>query len=95
MDSTILLYIIKLITGGLVAFLAIFIMSKTRDAAWMSIVCGFVLSYASLMYDLMVTLGIFPSSPVQIYGIPLPALISVILPNICFITGFIIKLIKK
>lgn len=95
MDSTILLFIIKIISGGLVAFLAIFIMSKTRDAAWMLIICGFLLSYASLMYELLVTVGIFPQPAIYIHEIPLIQLIATTLPNLCFIAGFIIKLAKK
>ena len=55
MDTEIRLFLIKLVLGGFVAFLAILIMSKTRAASWMFIVCGFLFSYISLMFDLFVS----------------------------------------
>lgn len=95
MNPTILLFIIKLIFGALVAFLAILIMSKTRDAAWMSIVLGFILLYISIIYELMVLLGVFPKFNLQLFDLPLTDLLSIILPDLFFIIGFILKLIKK
>ena len=50
MSPEILLFIIKLVLGGIVAFLAIFVMSKTRDASWMFLVAGFLLSYVSILF---------------------------------------------
>ena len=38
MNPQLLLFIIKLVLGGIAAFLAIFVMSKTRDASWMFLV---------------------------------------------------------
>ena len=95
MDSNILFYIIKLVLGGLVAFFAILLMSKTRDAAWMTIVAGFLLSYISLVYNLLCELGVLATSHVTIYGIPLTSLLAVILPSICFIVAFIIMFFKR
>ena len=95
MDSNILLFIIKLVLGGLVAFFAILLMSKTRDAAWMTIVAGFLLSYISLVYDLLCELGVFASAGPIIFGIPLIPLLGVLLPSICFIVGFLIMFIRK
>ena len=95
MDTEILLFLIKLVLGGFVAFLAILIMSKTRGASWMFIVCGFLFSYISLMFDLFVSLGIINEPPIYVYGIPLVSLLSIVIPNVFFVIGFIIKLIKK
>lgn len=95
MDTEILLFLIKLVLGGFVAFLAILIMSKTRAASWMFIVCGFLFSYISLMFDLFVSLGIISEPPIYVYGIPLVSLLSIVIPNIFFVIGFIIKLLKK
>lgn len=95
MDTGILLFLIKLILGGVVAFFAILIMSKTRAASWMFIVCGFLFSYISIMFDLFVTLGIISEPPIYVYGIPLVSLLSIVVPNVFFAIGFIIKLLKK
>lgn len=95
MTPEILLFIIKLVLGGLAAFLAIFVMSKTRDASWMFLVAGFLFSYASIVLDLMTELGIFTRGSITVAGIPLLSLLSATIPSIFFIIAFIIKLCKK
>lgn len=95
MDPKILLYIIKLITGGIVAFLAILLMSKKRTIAWSFMVSGFILSYASLVYDLLIELGVLTAAKYGIAGIPVSTLLCAVLPAVCYITAFIIMLIKR
>jgi len=95
MNPDILLFIIKLIAGGIVAFLAILLMSKTRDAAWMCMVCGFLLSYAALVFELLIDLGVITHTALALFGIPLSALICAVLPSLCFIIAFILMLIKR
>ena len=95
MNPQLLLFIIKLVLGGIAAFLAIFVMSKTRDASWMFLVAGFLFSYAALVVDLMTELGIFAVDFVLVGGMPLVSLLSAVIPNLMFITAFIIKLCKK
>lgn len=95
MNSEILFYIIKLVIGGIVAFLAIMLMSKTRDGAWMCMVCGFLCSYASVVYDLMICLGVFTTTGVMLLGIPLIPLIFTIVPSVFYIIAFIIMLARK
>lgn len=95
MNPQILLFIIKLVLGGIAAFLAIFVMSKTRDASWMFLVAGFLFSYASIVIDLMTELGIISVDAVLVFGMPLISLLSAIIPTVMFITAFIIKLAKK
>ena len=95
MDSKILLFIIKLIASGLVCFLAILLMSKKREAAWSVMVCGFLFSYAALIYELLTELGIIAFAEIQILGIPLSHLICACLPALCFIIAFIMMLAKN
>ena len=95
MDPEIIFSIIKLVLGGLVAFFAILLMSKTRDAAWMTIVAGFLLSYISLVYELLCHLGILTPSHLALFGIPLTSLLSVVLPSLCFIIAFIIMFFRR
>lgn len=95
MNSNIILFIIKLALGGIVAFFAIFLMSKTRDPAWMTMVAGFLLSYISLVYDLLCELGIFSVSKITVFGLPLIPLLGIVLPAVCFIVAFIIMLIRR
>jgi len=95
MSSEILLFIIKLVVGGIVAFFAILLMSKTREAAWMVMAGGFILSYAALVFDLLIDLGVLTHTKQLVFGIPLSALLCATLPSICFIAALIIFLIKN
>ena len=95
MDPQLLLFIIKLVLGGIAAFLAIFVMSKTRDASWMFLVAGFLFSYAALVVDLMIELGVFAADSILVAGMPLVSLLSAVIPSALFITAFIIRLCKK
>ncbi len=95
MDSRILLFIIKLVAGGIVAFLAILLMSKKRSIAWSFMVSGFLLNYAALVYELLIELGVLTATKYGLWGIPVSTLICAVLPAVCYITAFIIMLAKR
>lgn len=95
MDPQITTYIIKLVLGGIVSFLSILVMSKTRDTSWMMIVIGFLCLYATLVYELMIELGIFATPSLLIAGIPVSTLICTVVPNIFFILAFILRIARK
>ena len=95
MDPRILLFIIKLIAGGIVAFLAILLMSKKRTLAWSFMVSGFLLSYASMVYELLIELGVLTATKYGLAGIPVSTLICAVLPAACYITAFIIMFAKR
>ncbi|MCI1209162.1 MAG: hypothetical protein LKF96_06950 [Treponema sp.] len=94
LQSEIVLYTIKLIFGGIVAFLAIMLWSKTKDAAWMSLVAGAVTSYAGIVYEMMIDLGIIVPGGIYIAGIPLATLLFTIVPSVFFIIAFILMIIR-
>ena len=95
MEPKILLFIIKLVAGGIVAFLAILLMSKKRSAGWAFMVSGFLFSYASLVYELLIELGVLTATKYGLWGIPVSTLICASLPSVCFIIAFIIMLSKR
>ena len=95
MEPRILLFIIKLIVGGIVAFLAILLMSKKRTVAWSFKVSGFLLNYAALVYELLIELGVLTATKYGLLGIPVSTLICAALPAVCYITAFIIMLAKR
>jgi|WetSurMetagenome_2_1015567.scaffolds.fasta_scaffold99188_3 hypothetical protein len=90
-----ILFIVKLVFGGITAFLAIMLWSKTRDAAWMALVAGAVTSYAGIVYDMMIQLGIIVPDGVAIKGIPLATLLFTVIPSCFFILAFILMLIRS
>ena len=95
MNPDILLFIIQLSVGAIVAFLAILLMSKTRDAAWMSMVGGFLCSYAAIVFELLVKLGVLSPTSIPVLGIPLSTLLSTTVPSLFFIIAFIIMLARR
>ena len=95
MEPKILLFIIKLVAGGIVAFMAILLMSKKRSAGWAFMVSGFLLSYASLVYELLIELGVLTATKYGLWGIPISTLLCAVLPSFCFMIAFIIMLAKR
>ena len=95
MEPKILLFIIKLVAGGIVAFLAILLMSKKRSVSWAFMVSGLLLSYAAMVYDLLIELGVLTATKYGLLGIPVSTLICATLPSLCFIIAFILMLCKK
>lgn len=95
MTPEILLCIIKLGLGGLVAFFAILLMSKTRSFSWICMVCGFLFSYAAIIYEILIQLGILAQTTFCLFGIPLSQLICTVVPSIFYILAFILMLCKK
>lgn len=91
-QSQMILYVIKLILGGALAFSAILLWSKTKDAAWMCLVVGAVCRYAGLVYDMLVTLGIVLTEGIKIFDIPITTLVFISLPDLFFILAFILML---
>ena len=94
-QSELLLFIVKLVLGGITAFLAIMLWSKTRDAAWMSLVAGAVTSYAGIVYDMMIRLGIIVPGGISVAGIPLATLLFTVIPSCFFILAFILMLVRS
>lgn len=86
------LSIVKLVLGGISAFCAIMLWSKTRDAAWMSLAAGVVTSYASFVYDIMTKLGVILPGALTVAGIPLPTLFFAVVPSCFFIIAFVLMI---
>lgn len=87
-------FVIKLVLGGLVAFLAILLWSKTGDPAWMSMIAGIVVSYAGIVYDLLVTVGILTVDKLKFMGLPLTSLLFTAVPYVFFIIAFILMIVR-
>jgi len=94
-ESMLVLYIIKLVLGGIAAFLAILLWSKTRDAAWMSLVAGVVTSYAGIVYSMLVDLGIVVRTGMLVFGIPIATLLFTVIPTLFYILAFILMLLRN
>ncbi len=90
MNPDILLSIIKLSLSALITILAISLMAKRREFAWGMIVIGLLISFAILVYDLTVSLGITPIITYELFNIPVYELGKIVLPAFFFILGLLI-----
>ena len=95
-ESEIIFFIIRLFLGGLIAFLAIMLWSRTRDFSWMFLVLAAVTGYSSIVFDLLLKLGFVTSRKVLILGneIPLVQVLLAVIPGLFVIIAFILMLIK-
>ncbi|MBQ4554964.1 MAG: hypothetical protein IJA53_07670 [Spirochaetaceae bacterium] len=94
-EPEVLLFIIKLVLGGILAFLAILVWSKTRDAAWFFLVSGTILAYCGVVYEMLKSFGIITKTFYLLWNIPIIDLCFVVIPSLFFIVGFIIMIAKS
>lgn len=92
MQVNLLLLIIKLVAGGVAAFFAIMLWSRTRDAAWTCLASGVVTLYAGIVYDMLVQVGVIAANRFTVAGVPIVALIFAVLPSCFFIVAFIVMI---
>ena len=96
MDSGQILYIIcRLTLGGVAAFLAIMLWSKTRDPAWMFMVIGAIATYGEAVYSTLVFLGVIAESTIIIGSMSVASIVIPCLPILFFIAGFAVMVVRK
>lgn len=96
-QSELLFCIFKLIIGGIIAFLAILLWSKTRESSWMCLVAAAVTGYASIVCDLLLKLGVIKNETVEISGnlIPVYRYLTLFVPGLFIIVAFILMLVQS
>ncbi len=95
-QSEFLFCIFKLILGGIIAFLAILLWSKTRESAWMCLVAASITGYASIVCDLLLKLGIIKNEVIMISGndISVYRYLAFLVPCFFIILAFLLMLVK-
>ncbi|MCR4790729.1 MAG: hypothetical protein K5839_06580 [Treponemataceae bacterium] len=94
-NANMILFIIKLVLGGIATFFAILLWAKTRDLAWMFAVIGTIVQYCAIVYNLLCAVGIIPPNFLPLFGIPLFTLIFTVLVPLFFIVAFILMFIRS
>lgn len=87
--SQIVVWCIKLVLGGIAAFLAILLWSKSRAASWMCLVASVLISYAGIIFEMMISLGIIAAN-VFVFEIPLVTLLFAVVPSLFLIAALIL-----
>jgi hypothetical protein len=96
MDEGQAVYIVcRLVLGTVAAFLAIVLWSKSRDAAWMFMVLGTLVSYLEVIYSIMLLFGVSAPHPFYLGSVSIAALALECLPWLFYITAFAIMAIRK
>ena len=91
-----ILLVVKLVAGGIIAFLAIMLWSKTRESSWICLVAAAVFSYAEVALELLSRLGIATSERLVFFGLGVGGIQLVLTCAVYFfvILAFIIMLAK-
>lgn len=95
LDSNLVLDIIRLSLGAVTAFFAILVWNKTREGAWVCLICACVTRYAGIVWELLEKLGIIVYEGVSLWNIPLPTLLFTVNPSFFIILAFILFLRRK
>ena len=85
----IVVWCIKLVLGGVAAFLAILLWSKSRAASWMCLVASVLISYVGIIFEMMISLGIITVN-FTVYGIPFVPLLFAVVPSVFLIVALIL-----
>lgn len=87
--------LVSLIFGAIAAFLAIISWTKTTSLPWILVISGILASYAGLLYRTLRVFGFFTGYEIHVFGSSLGSLLSGNIPNVFFITAFIVFLSQK
>lgn len=85
-----IIWCIKLVLGGIAAFLAILLWSKSRNGGWMSLVASVLISYAGIIFDMMKEFGILNTDHIVLYGVPVVAMCFTVIPSVLLIIALIL-----
>jgi len=89
-QSQIIIWCIKLVLGGIAAFLAILLWSKSRNGGWMCLVASVLISYAGIIFDMMKEFGILSLDHIVLYGLPVISLCFTVIPSVLLIIALIL-----
>lgn len=95
-EPEVVVCIVRLVFGGVAAFLSLLLWSRTRDGAWTSLVAGVVVGYAGLVYDLLRRLGLDFAAGILFPGteVPLLPLLFIAVPGF-FVSLALVLLISR
>jgi len=101
MEFTEISILVRLILGALATFFGILLWSRTRDAAWIFVILGILVSYAEIIFSTLRQFGIiqFESLVMPLFrDIPLDQIVQVVLGNLpllLFTAAFIILVLRR
>ncbi len=94
-ESEVIFYIVKLVLGGITAFLAILLLSRTRDCVWLCLSCASVTGYAGLVYEMVCKIGVASDVTLTTAEIPVFTLLFEAVPAAFVIAAFIVMIVRS
>ena len=85
----------RLILGGVAAFFAIILWSKTRDIAWMMVIIGTLFMYIDLVYSALGHLRIVADNILLVGSVSLIVILMPALQTSFFIAAFVIMITRR
>jgi uncharacterized membrane protein len=96
MDSGQLIFVLsRLFLGGVAAFLAIMLWSRTRDTAWMLIIMGIIAAYGETIYTILTLFGVDGGNIISIGSMSLLSILLPCFPLLFFIAAFTVMVVRK
>lgn len=95
MDSGHTAFIIsQLALGSVLTFLAIMLWSRTRNAAWMFIVIGVIVSYIEIVHSILSLFGMGGNNFLLIGSVPLISFVLPLTRMVFFIAGILVMIFR-
>lgn len=94
-DSLMMLYMLRLIAGGIAAFCAVLLWTHTRDLAWTCLLGGIVLNYGGTIYSVLTEMNVIASDFLSIGKVPLTAIIFAVIPSLLVTSGIVLMLLRR
>jgi len=82
----------RLVLCALSAFFAIYLLSRTRDKAWMLIIAGAVTAYVGAIFSILEIFGITTDYIPAIGSVSLAGIVFEALPVVFLITAFLVMI---
>lgn len=89
-QGQIILWCVKLVLGGIAAFFAILLWSKSRNGGWMCLVSSVIINYVGILFEMMSELGLFTLKNITFFGIPVVELSFIAVSGILLIIALIL-----
>ena len=96
MDSGQVVYILsRLVLGAAATFLAILLLPRIRDAAWILVIIGTIAAYAETVYSILIVLGMGGESRFTLGSVPLLSIALPCLSMAFFVAAFAVMTARK
>ena len=85
----------RLATGAIATFFAILLWSQTRDASWVLVIIGTLVSYVEIVFSTLESFGVVSADLFYLSGFPVLEMVLVNLPLVFLTLAFISMIVRR